>query len=392
MNMTAQISTGQISTGQISTGQISTGQISTDIAVFLMDLRGGGAERVMLSLAEGLSDCGFKVDVVLVQAIGEYVDTIPKHLRIVNLGCDRLIQGLPAFKAYLQKHRPRAILSALEDTNIVAILAKHWAGVSSQLIVTVHNQLSQEVKHAQNFKRRFVPYLLRWIYPGADAVVGVSQGVVEDLWQLGLSRSRTHAIYNPIITPKFLAQLGGTTTHPWFAPHQPPVILGVGRLNQQKDFLTLIKAFAQLRQRRSARLIILGEGAERPALETLITDLGITEDVCLPGFVANPYAYMTQAAMLVLSSAWEGFGNVLVEAMAVGTPVVSTNCSSGPAEILQDGKYGSLVAVGNADAMAIAIEQTLQQALPPPDLKQRAQDFSLERSLAAYQKLLALNL
>jgi glycosyltransferase involved in cell wall biosynthesis len=364
---------------------------STDIAIFLMDLSGGGAERVMLSLAEGLSDCGFNVDLVLVQAIGEYVETVPDRIRVVNLGCDRLIAGLPAFKTYLQQYQPRAILSALEDTNIIAILAKHWAGISSKLIVTVHNQLSQEVKHAKNVKRRFVPYLLRWIYPGADAVVGVSQGVVEDLCQLGLSRSHTHTIYNPIITPKFLAQLGTTTTHPWFASDQPPVILGVGRLNQQKDFITLIKAFAQLRQQRSARLMILGEGPERHQLEVLIADLGLQADICLPGFVADPYAYMTQAAMLVLSSAWEGFGNVLVEAMAVGTPVVSTNCPSGPAEILQDGEYGTLVAVGNATAMATAMAQTLQQALPAPCLKQRAQDFSLERSLAAYQKLLALN-
>jgi glycosyltransferase involved in cell wall biosynthesis len=382
---------GQNATRQNATGRDCIGRDSIDIAVFLMDLRGGGAERVMLSLAAGLSDCGFKVDLVLVQSIGEYLGEVPDRVRVVNLGCDRLIQGLPAFKAYLQQHRPRAILSALEDTNIVAILAKHWAGVGSQLIVTVHNQLSQEVKHAQNWKRRVVPYLLRWIYPGADAVVGVSQGVVEDLWQLGLSRSRTHAIYNPIVTPKFFAQIGDQPSHPWFAPGQPPVILGVGRLNQQKDFVTLIQAFAQLRQRRSARLMILGEGSERAHLEALVQDLGLQAAVCLPGFVADPYAYMQAAAMLVLSSAWEGFGNVLVEAMAVGTPVVSTNCPSGPAEILQDGVYGHLVAVGNAEAMAMAMEQTLQQAVLPHRLKQRAQDFSLERSLAAYQKLLALN-
>jgi glycosyltransferase involved in cell wall biosynthesis len=357
------------------------------IAIFLMDLRGGGAERVMLSLAAGLSDCGFEVDLVLVQAVGEYMTMVPDQVRLVTLDSLRLVQSIPALSQYLQENQPHVLLSALEDSNIVAILAKRLAGVKTRLVVTVHNQLSQEVKHATDLKRRFVPYLIRWIYPWADAVVGVSQGVVEDLIRFGSPRSRTHAIYNPIVTPSFLAQLGGSVQHSWFEPGQPPVILGVGRLNQQKDFVTLIKAFAQLRQRQPARLIILGEGPERDRLEALVAELGLTADVALPGFVADPYAYMNQAAMLVLSSAWEGFGNVLVEAMAMGTPVVSTRCPSGPDEILDDGVYGELVAVGDVEAMAQAMQQTLRVAPEPIKLRQRAHDFSLHQSIAAYQKL-----
>jgi glycosyltransferase involved in cell wall biosynthesis len=366
----------------------------TDIAIFLMDLQGGGAERVMLNLAEGLSDCGLQVDLVLVQAAGEYLSMIPPKLRLVVLDSPRLIQSVPALSQYLRQHQPRALLSALEDTNLVAILAKHWARVATRLVVTVHNQLSQEVKHATNLKRRLVPYVIRWIYPWADAVVGVSQGVVDDLIQFGCPRSRTHAIYNPIITPDFLlkqasAKQAGMPPHPWFEANQPPVILGVGRLNQQKDFATLIRAFAQLRQSQSARLMILGEGAERDRLECLIAELGLShEEVSLPGFVPNPIYYMSAAAMLVMSSAWEGFGNVLVEAMAMGTPVVSTRCESGPAEILAEGKYGKLVRVGDVDSMAEAMWQTLQMIPQPELLQKRANDFSLARSLEAYQRLL----
>jgi glycosyltransferase involved in cell wall biosynthesis len=363
----------------------------TDVAIFLMDLQGGGAERVMLNLAEGLSLSGLQVDLVLVQAIGDYLDVIPDHVRLVTLDCPRLISAVPALRRYLQQHRPKAVISALEDTNIIAVLAKVWSGIPTRLIVTVHNQLSQEVKHAKNLKRRWVPFLLRWIYPGAEAVVGVSKGVVADLSQFGIAAHRTHAIYNPIITPAFLGRRAMTVEHPWFQPHQPPVILGVGRLNEQKDFITLIQAFAQVRQARSARLMILGEGPERPRLEALIVELGLGDAVSLPGFVPNPYDYMAAASLVALSSAWEGFGNVLVEAMAMGTPVVSTNCDSGPAEILVDGQYGQLVPVGDASAMAQAICTTLDQTACPDRLKQRANDFSLDRVLADYHQVLALS-
>jgi glycosyltransferase involved in cell wall biosynthesis len=362
----------------------------TDVAIFLMDLRGGGAERVMLNLAEGLSQSGLQVDLVLVQAVGEYLDVIPPHVRLVTLDCPRLISAVPALRRYLQQQRPKAVISALEDTNIIAVLAKVWARVPTRLIVTVHNQLSQEVKHAKSLKRRWVPFLLRWIYPGADAVVGVSQGVVADLSQFGIADRLTQTIYNPIITPSFLARSAIPLDHPWFAPQQPPVILGVGRLTEQKDFVTLIRAFAQVRQTRSAHLMILGEGPERPALEALIAELGLGDVVRLPGFVPNPYDYMAAADLVALSSAWEGFGNVLVEAMAMGTPVVSTNCDSGPAEILADGQYGQLVPVGDAPAMAQAMLATLDRVGCPDTLKHRANDFSLDRVLQDYHQVLAI--
>jgi glycosyltransferase involved in cell wall biosynthesis len=363
----------------------------TDVAIFLMDVQGGGAERVMLNLAEGLAQSGLNVDLVLVQAVGEYLEALPASIRLVTLDCPRLISAVPALRRYLQENRPKALISALEDTNIIAVIAKRLARVPTRLIVTVHNQLSQEVKHAKNLKRRWVPFLLRWIYPGADAVVGVSKGVVADLSQFGIAPSLTHTIYNPIITPSFLARSAIPVDHPWFNSSQPPVILGVGRLNEQKDFVTLIRAFARLRQQRSARLMILGEGPERQRLEALVAELNLGDDVSLPGFVPNPYDYMAAAGLVALSSAWEGFGNVLVEAMAMGTPVVSTNCDSGPAEILRNGQYGQLVPVGDELAMAHAMLATLDQTTCADTLKQRANDFSLDRVLQEYHQVLALS-
>lgn len=361
------------------------------IAIFLSDLDGGGAERVMLNLASGFALQNMDVDLLLVRVEGPYVAQIPPEVRLVPLKGGSLLRSLPALVGYLKRERPQVLLSALEDTNAIALWARSLSGISTQTIVTVHNTLSRESRHATTLKRKFVPYLLPWLYPMADAVVCVSEGVASDLENIGLSANSLQVIYNPIVTPQLRKQLQEPLDDPWFAPGEPPVILGVGRLNPQKDFPTLIRGFAKLRERQPARLLLLGEGEERDRLESLVRELGISEDVTLPGFVANPYPYMARSSVLVLSSAWEGFGNVLVEAMAAGTPVVATNCPSGPAEILANGEYGTLVEVGDSEAMATAIAQTLTEASNPQRLQNRAQEFSLEKAIAQYQKLFNRN-
>jgi glycosyltransferase involved in cell wall biosynthesis len=219
----------------------------------------------------------------------------------------------------------------------------------------------------------------------------VSQGAAEDLVRLGLSSERIKVIYNPVVTPELFEKANQSVDHPWFEPSSPPVILGVGRLEKQKDFPTLIRSFAQVQQQRPARLMILGEGKERPYLEALVQELGLGENVALPGFVSNPYAYMARAAIFVLSSLFEGLPTVLIEAMAGGTKVVSTNCESGPAEILSNGQYGKLVAVGDIKGLAEAIISTLES---PPDseaLRRRASEFSLEKALTQYRQVLHID-
>lgn len=360
----------------------------TDLSIFLMDLDGGGAERVMLNLACGFAEQGLQVDLVLVKPEGPYLSQLPPKVRVVKLESSRLILSIPALARYLKQEQPPVLISALEDTNIVALCAKKLAGVSTRIVVTVHNNLSREAQNATTLKRRLTPQFVRWFYPSADRIVAVSQGVAQNLVDIGLSSEKIEVIYNPIVTPELNEKIQESLDRPWFSPDQPPVILGVGRLEKQKDFPTLLQAFAQLKQQHPARLMILGEGSERSKLEELAQKLGIEKDVAFPGFVANPYAYMARAKVLVLSSGWEGFGNVLVEAMAAGTPVVSTDCESGPAEILANGKYGKLVAVGDSEGMAKAIATTLNE---PPDreaLTKRANQFSLEKALTEYGKLL----
>ena len=226
------------------------------------------------------------------------------------------------------------------------------------------------------------------VRPPAKGVVAVSQGVAEDAAKMSkLPLNRIKVIYNPIFTEDLSAKFHEPVDCPWLMDRQTSLILGVGRLTAQKDFPTLIRAFALVRQQCSARLMILGQGEDLIGLQDLVKDLNLGEDVIFPGFVINPYAYMAKASLFALSSIFEGFGNVLVEAMLAGVPVVSTDCESGPAEILASGKYGNLVAVGDVNGLAAAMVATLKNPIDPNVLQARGQEFSLAAALSSYQEI-----
>lgn len=361
------------------------------VSFFLPALDGGGAERAMLHIAQGLAAQGMKVDLVLAQARGAYLDKVPASIRIVDLQAQFpvLISKTLALHRYLQQKQPQVLFSAL-DILSSATWAQRLAGVSTRIIMCVQTHLSQQFRDHQPYTiGRLRPHFVRWFYPWADQIVSASQGVAADVAQMTrVPLESIQVIYNPVVTPEVLEKLRQPIDHPWFAPGELPVILGVGRLVSQKDFPTLIQAFARVRPGYPSRLMILGEGEDRPKLEAMVRELGLENAVALPGFVENPYAYMAHAGVFALSSVFEGFGNVVAEALATGTPVVSTNCPSGPAEILANGKYGHLVPVGDADAFADAIVKTLQNPIESKILQQRSQDFSLDRITHQYLSIL----
>jgi glycosyltransferase involved in cell wall biosynthesis len=361
-----------------------------DIAIFLRGLYEGGAERVMLNLARGFIKQELKVDLVLARAEGVYMAQVPPGVRVVELKAQWMPSSLPKLTKYLRRECPTTLLTALHYPCEIALWAKRISGVSTRVVVSEHNTLSQEAQRIAQTSVRLTPLAARTFYPWADGIIAVSQGVAQDLNSItGIPSERIQVIYNPVVTPELFIKAKASVEHPWFRQGEPPVILGVGRLSLQKDFSTLIRAFAQVQRERPARLVILGCGPEQVRLENLVRELNLEKEVAFLGFVQNPFAYMAKAGVFVLSSAWEGLGNVLLEAMAVGTPVVSTNCESGPAEILANGKYGSLTPVGDSQKMAEEILSVLSGNTKKVD-SNWLQQFTLEACIEKYLDVLGI--
>jgi glycosyltransferase involved in cell wall biosynthesis len=358
------------------------------LAMFLPSLAGGGAEKSMLRLAGGLVGRGYALDLVVARAEGPYLSSIPEQVRLVDLKSSRALFSLPPLVAYLRRERPEALLSTLDFANVLALWARRLAGVPDRAVVLEQNTISNTSRHSQQKRQRLVPILVKAFYPWADYIVGNSGGVVEDLALItGLPDHRIQVIYNSVVTPELQEKVVAPLNDPWFEPGQPPVVLAVGRLTQQKDFPTLIEAFAIVRQSMSARLLILGEGPERPALEAMVENLGIKGDVNLAGFVENPYAYMSRSSVFVLSSRWEGLPTVLIEALYCNVPVIATDCPSGPREILANGRYGKLVPIQDVSALAEAIRAALNGEIPSPS-PESWQPYKLDTIVDQYLKLL----
>ncbi len=373
------------SAGTAHAGHASEGP-PAHLAFLLPDLDEGGAERVTATLAAGLARRGHRVDVVLFRAGGSYLDTLPESVRVVDLGTGRALWSVPAVRRYLRRERPDALVSALQTANLVALLAHRGGRSATRLIVTLHNTYSLKMQRTRDPRGRLLNRFMARAVRRADAIVAVSDGVAEDYARsAGLPRASIRTIYNPVVHPGLLEQAAEGVDHPFFAAGQPPVLVAAGRLVPQKDFDTLLHAFAEVRARRPARLLVLGEGSGRHALEALARSLGVEADVDLPGFERNPHRFTARAAAFVLSSRWEGLPTALIEAMALGTPVVSTDCPSGPREILgADSPW--LVPVGDPEALAGAIVAALD-APPAASADEIRRRFGLDRALDDYLSL-----
>jgi glycosyltransferase involved in cell wall biosynthesis len=410
---------------------MSARKIQPERLAFLLDnVSGGGAERVMLNLASGFAAAGYVVDLLVCKMKGELKDRIPPNVNLVQLGATSSLRGVLAaffvdpgciqsvlamfartarlpgtFKSltaiikYLKAHQPQALLSALPKSNINAVLAGRSCGGATRIAVGVHVNYSAQSRMAKEENEIFDNYwlaLIRRYYPRADVVVAVSRGAEKDISEfLGLPRERVTSVYNPIATPDIRVLCEAVPNHPWFGSDGAPVILGMGRFAAQKNFPLLLDAFARVRQQRDVRLVLLGGNVTsekqrclRQGLLVHARHLGVEADFDMPGFVDNPFAYLNRAAVFVLSSDHEGLPNVLVEALLCGCQVVSTDCPSGPAEILDNGKYGELVPVGDAGKLADAICRTLDVPKDKDFLRSRGGEFSVEKAVDNYRRIL----
>jgi len=339
----------------------------------------------MVNLANGFIAAGIKVD-ILVNAKPHtplsYVPLDPK-INVINHGYHKY-QAFGSLLRYLKEQKPTALLTAGHRYNTMGAWANKISKADTKIFLSMHENLSASCKRLGPFKQAFRHYSVRSLFAQTNGVISVSQGVGDDLVRLGLPPNKSQVIYNPIADDQLIAQSKAAIDHPWFTTKTHPIILGVGRLEEQKDYPTLIKAFAVVHKQLDAKLVILGEGRERATLQTLINELKLQDAITLLGHVDNPFSYMKQSDLFVLSSVREGFGNVIAEALAIGCPVVSTDCPSGPNEILANGQFGMLVPMQSPEALGQAILSTLKAPLPSDTLRQRGSTFSVSSSVQHY--------
>lgn len=365
-------------------------EVRPRIAVLASFSGPGGVEHMLVNLMRGFVEQGVAVDALLIRQDSVHLQRLPAEVRAIPLGGRHSISALPGLVRYLRQERPRHLLAAKDRAGRLAIVARALSRVPCVLGLRLGTHLGAAMAERSNLERALRYGPIRLLYPQLEHIIAVSRGVADNTARIaGLPAERIQVVRNPVITPDLLDRAAAPVNHPWF-DGTIPVILGAGRFTEQKDFPTLLRAFALLRQTHPARLVVLGEGRGRAALAQLAQEQGITEDLDLPGFQANPYPWLRQARLFALSSRWEGSPNVLTEALALGTPVVSTDCPSGPAEILQDGRIAPLVPMGQPAALADAMRQVLQAPPDPASLRAAVADYHQALSARRYLHIMGI--
>ena len=358
------------------------------ISILLPDLRGGGVERIRLVLAHEFTRAGHEVEFVLMQARGELLEEARESFSVVNLSIARA-RALPrALGQYLRHRRPDALLAAMWPLTAIAPIGARLSGHRCKVLVSEHNSLSNQYGNRGPLHRAAMRASMAIGYRLSDRRVGVSQGVVQDISAL----SRLHLgafdiIHNPLTPRAEPPSAALSDAEALWTGSKGARIVTVGSLKAQKNHALLLRAFSRL-DRPDAQLMFVGDGAERETLLVLAHDLGVADRVIFAGFHLDPTPFYKTADLFVLSSDYEGFGNVIVEAMACGVPVVSTDCPSGPAEILVNGKYGRLVPVGDTEKLAKGIEKELQASHDTDALISRAAEFSPSIAAQSYLKVM----
>lgn len=356
------------------------------VCLFIPSARGGGAERVFITLANALSKSGYIVDLMFVSAVGDYIDEIDKSVNVIDLKSSRTLFSIYRAATVLKRNHYDFIISGLSHINIISSFICKLFNVDSRLIISQRNIIAVPPFLHGGAKVLFISFLMRLSYRWADRVVAVSEGVKNNLiHELFLDPKKIDVIYNPINTKQVSTLSFAKPSHPWINSDYK-IILAAGSLTQQKDFSTLIDAFFIISKKIPSKLIILGEGKLRHSLESKIDSLNLNDSVDLHGFVKNPFSYMRHCDVFVLSSLWEGMPNVLIQGLLCAPVVVSTDCLSGPSEILCNGKYGRLVPVADKNALASSIYSSIFD--PTFVNNSRALDFDTDKIISNWIHIL----
>ena len=350
------------------------------VGIVLPDLGGGGVQRVLVNLAGGLAARGREV-VVCTLEDRAVATALPDGVRHRPLAGRGRIGAVGRLREVVAAERLDALVGGITRANLALLMA---ARRPVRTLVTKHLPVDMLASNA--VRRRVLGAVIRHAYARADAVVAVSQGTFDSLVALGLPGDRLHRIANPVLGPDLERRCAAPVDDAWLAPGAPPVVVAVGRLVPQKDFATLVRAFAHVRRRASARLLFLGDGPDRAALARQAAELGLEEHVRFAGHVPDVLPYLARAAVFASTSRWEGLPTALIEALAAGASVVATDCRTGPREILEDGALGALVPVGDAEAVAAALLGAL--AAPDPAPRDRLRRYDVGVATEAYLQVL----
>ncbi|SMC17621.1 Glycosyltransferase involved in cell wall bisynthesis [Desulfacinum hydrothermale DSM 13146] len=368
------------------------GRNGMDLAVFCATSPHSGVNRLFSNLLPAMASAGVTIDLLKIRNHGPYLHKLHPNIRTLELPVSHVLSCAPHLVKYLKRVRPGTILTDKDRVNRTCIVATRLAKFSGRVMLRLGTTVSTNL-HSRGVVDRSIQLLsMRRLYPHADGIIFPSRGAAQDFASItGMPEDRFWVIPNPILTDDILDSARLPASHPWLAHKEGTrIIAAFGELCARKDFETLIRAFVKVQKDIPSRLVIFGEGRRRARLEELIHRLELNGQVSLPGFVSNPFAEMAKADLVVLSSKWEGFGNVLAEAMALGVPVVSTDCPSGPREILEDGRYGPLVPVGDPERLADAIRRTLRSAPSPQELRRAAERYHVHHCATRYMTALGI--
>ncbi len=366
------------------------------VVFFLPSLEVGGTERGVVNLVNYIDEQKYRVSILLGKLKGDFIKEVKSSIEIENLNASVSLGLFFSLVRYFKTQKPDIFISAFPRVNVICILAKIFSGASVKIIITEHSVFSMLPVIAKTSFRRliarfFMPAMVRFLYPKADAIICVARGIASDLQKSVKTKNDIKVIYNPVINDGIYQLALEQVNHLWFVNQDIPVIVAVGRLVECKDYPNLFKAFKLVLKKKPTRLVILGDGPEKENLRNLVNQMGLSSSIAFLGFQSNPFKYMKQSSVFVLSSLQEGFGNVIIEAMACGVPVVSTNCPVGPGEIIENNKNGILVPVGNYQKMSDAILGILNNLQLAKNLissgKERAEFFSVNKSVAEYEKV-----
>jgi glycosyltransferase involved in cell wall biosynthesis len=364
------------------------------ISIFLPTLLIGGAEKSLVELANGLAGLGWRIQLLVMAKEGPLIDELNENVDLIDLKCLSYRHAVFVLARYYKKHRPMVILTSVYATGLAAVAAKILSGYKPKVVIGAHNSLRAKFERPDNIKDKyFLKPLCKLLFPWADGFIAVSKNLALELETLiRLPKHRIRTIYNPVVFRKLAARASEQVAHPWLAVSTQrdfKTLISVGRLVEQKGFDVLLDALFIVRKYCDCRLIIVGGGPLRTDLEAIVSRLRLEENVDFVGWQENPYKFVSRSDLFVLSSRWEGLGNVLIEALACGCPVVATDCQYGPKEILEGGRYGDLVEVNNASDLASKILSTLQTSFPPAESdvrKSRSLDFTVEAAVEQYSQ------